>query len=545
MLRGASLLRGAPRRREHTIPALLWLVAIAIMAAMLIPVVYLLVVTTTLGTDGVRNVLTDPLTWRLIGRTINLGVTVTLASILLSVPVAWITTRSDIPARRFFAIATALPLVIPTYVGAFALVAAFARGGLAENWFGITGVNPYGYIGASLVLTVFSFPYLLLTLQAALRGMEPAQEEASRLLGYGHWQTFLRVTVPQLRLPVAAGSLLVSLYVFSDFGAVSILRYQTLTRGLYLQYTASFDRASAAMLGLLLVSLTVIVIAGEARLTKRYAQQVGGRAAHRSLPVVPLGRWRMAALALVTLVVFVGVVTPIVVVVYWLARGVAAGQPVYLPFGPAFRSIQVATLAAVATVAAALPVAILAARSKGALAQWVARLSYTGYALPGVVVALALVFVGIRVVPSLYQTLTMLVFAYVILFLPQAIAAIRSPLLQQPADLEAASRTLGRKRLTTFAKITVPLARRGALAGGALVFLTTLKELPATLLLSPTGFDTLATRIWSETAERFLARAASSALFLIVIGSIPLAVLMIRDRRETLDSQKASTEPST
>lgn len=254
----------------------------------------------------------------------------------------------------------------------------------------------------------------------------------------------------------------------------------------------------------------------------------------------------MVALALVTLVVFVGVVTPIVVVVYWLARGVAAGQPVYLPFGPALRSIQVATLAAVATVAAALPVAILAARSKGATAQWVARLSYTGYALPGVVVALALVFVGIRVVPSLYQTLAMLVFAYVVLFLPQAIAAIRSPLLQQPADLEAASRTLGRNRLATFAKITVPLARRGALAGGALVFLTTLKELPATLLLSPTGFDTLATRIWSETAERFLTRAASSALFLIVIGSIPLAVLMIRDRRETLeDAQKASTAPST
>lgn len=502
---------------------------------MLVPVLYLAIVVSSLGLDGVRAVLTDPFTWRLVGRTINLGLTVTLMSVLLSVPLAWITVRSDIPARRFFAIATALPLVIPTYVGAFALVAAFARGGLAENWFGITGVNPYGFVGAAIVLTLFSYPYVLLTVQAALRGTEPSLEEASRLLGYGPAATFMRVILPQLRLPVAAGALLVALYVFSDFGAVSILRYQTLTRGLYLQYTASFDRAQAAMLGLLLVALTVIVISAEARLSRRFTQRSGGNAADRALPIVPLGVWRWPATIFATLIVILGVITPIVVVMYWLVRGVGAGQALYLPFGPAWRSILVASLAALATVAAALPVAILAARSRSAFAQWVARLSYTGYALPGVVVALALVFVGIRVVPTLYQTLWMLIFAYVVLFLPQAVAAIRAPLLQQPVDLEAASRTLGVGRIGTLRRITVPLARRGALAGAALVFLTTLKELPATLLLAPTGFDTLATRIWSETAERFLTRAASSALFLIVIGSLPLAVLMVRERREKLD----------
>lgn len=549
MSRVAPRVSGATRLGEQPLPALIWLIAVAIMAAMLVPVLYLAIVVSSLGTDGVRAVLVDPFTWRLVGRTVNLGVTVTLMSVLLSVPLAWITVRSDLPARRFFAIATALPLVVPTYVGAFALVAAFARGGLAENWFGITGINPYGFIGATVALTLFSYPYVLLTVQAALRGTEPSLEEASRLLGYGPLATFLRVILPQLRLPVAAGALLVALYVFSDFGAVSILRYQTLTRGLYLQYTASFDRASAAMLGLLLVALTVIVIGAEARVSRRFTQRSGGNAADRVLPVVALGRWRWPATIFASIVVLLGVITPIVVVLYWLLRGVSAGQPIYLPFGPAWRSILIASLAAVATVAAALPVAILAARSRSAFAQWVARLSYTGYALPGVVVALALVFVGIRLVPSLYQTLWMLAFAYVVLFLPQAVSAIRAPLLQQPQDLEAASRTLGVGRLKTLRRITVPLAQRGAFAGGALVFLTTLKELPATLLLAPTGFDTLATRIWSETAERFLTRAASSALFLIAIGSLPLAVLMVRERREKLDEapqhQNASTEPST
>lgn len=549
MARGAPRVTGAARHGAQSLPAIIWLVAIAIMSAMLVPVLYLVMVVGSLGLDGVRAVLTDSLTWRLVVRTVYLGVTVTLASVILSVPLAWITVRSDLPARRFFAIATALPLVVPTYVGAFALVATFARGGLAENWFGITGVNPYGFVGAATVLTLFAYPYVLLTVQAALRGTEGSLEEASRLLGYGPTATFMRVILPQLRLPVAAGALLVALYVFSDFGAVSILRYQTLTRGLYLQYTASFDRASAAMLGLLLVAITVIVIGAEARISRRYAQRSGGNAADRSLPVVALGAWRWPATMFAVTVVVLGVFTPMVVVGYWLMRGVAAGQPIYLPFGPAGRSILVATLAAGATVLAALPVAILAARSRSAVAQWVARLAYTGYALPGVVVALALVFVGIRVVPFLYQTLWMLVFAFVVLFLPQAVAAIRAPLMQQPVDLEAASRTLGVGRLFTFARITVPLARRGALAGGALVFLTTLKELPATLLLAPTGFDTLATRIWSETAERFLTRAASSALFLIVIGSVPLAILMVRERREKPDdvaiNQNASTEPST
>lgn len=549
MARGAPRVTGAARHGAQSLPAIIWLVAIAIMSAMLVPVLYLVMVVGSLGLDGVRAVLTDSLTWRLVVRTVYLGVTVTLASVILSVPLAWITVRSDLPARRFFAIATALPLVVPTYVGAFALVATFARGGLAENWFGITGVNPYGFVGAATVLTLFAYPYVLLTVQAALRGTEGSLEEASRLLGYGPTATFMRVILPQLRLPVAAGALLVALYVFSDFGAVSILRYQTLTRGLYLQYTASFDRASAAMLGLLLVAITVIVIGAEARISRRYAQRSGGNAADRSLPVVALGAWRWPATMFAVTVVVLGVFTPMVVVGYWLMRGVAAGQPIYLPFGPAGRSILVATLAAGATVLAALPVAILAARSRSAVAQWVARLAYTGYALPGVVVALALVFVGIRVVPFLYQTLWMLVFAFVVLFLPQAVAAIRAPLMQQPVDLEAASRTLGVGQLFTFARITVPLARRGALAGGALVFLTTLKELPATLLLAPTGFDTLATRIWSETAERFLTRAASSALFLIVIGSVPLAILMVRERREKPDdvaiNQNASTEPST
>src|SRR5690606_26795021 len=149
--------------------------------------------------------------------TLGLAASVTGASLLLGIPIAWLTVRSDLPARRFFAIATALPLGIPTYVGAYALLAARAPGGLVERWVGVRPPSPYGFTGAFVALTLFTFPYVLITVQAALRGLDPALEEASRSLGRGPLSTFLRVTLPQLRVSAAAGGLLVTLYVLSDF----------------------------------------------------------------------------------------------------------------------------------------------------------------------------------------------------------------------------------------------------------------------------------------------------------------------------------------
>lgn len=523
---------GPGARRLAGVHPAVWVPALLVAAAMLLPAVYLVVAAAELPPARMLELATDGATLRLAGRTLLLGASVTLASVLLSVPLAWLTTRSDLPARRFFAIATGLPLVIPTYVGAFALVGAFARGGLVEEWLGVVPPSPYGFWGAFVALTLFSYPYVLLTVQAGLRGIDPSLEEASRLLGKGPLRTFLQVTVPQLRASVAAGGLLVLLYVFSDFGAVSILRYSTFTRGLYLQYRSAFDRAPAALLGLLLVGMTVAVIVAEARIARDRGGQFGARGPTRALPPVPLRAWRWPAAALCTVVVTLGLVTPVTVVVYWLVRGLQAGEQLNPALGPAGRSILAAGLGALAAVAAALPVAIWAARSPSRIARLVERASFTGYALPGIVVALALVFVGIRLATPLYQTLAMLVFAYVVLFLPQAVGTIRTTLLQVNPNVEAASRVLGGSRMATLGRVTLPLARRGAVAGGALVFLTALKELPATLLLAPTGYDTLATRIWSATEEAFYTRAAVPALLLILLGSVPLAVARIRERRE-------------
>jgi iron(III) transport system permease protein len=473
---------------------------------------------------------TEPATVQLAVRTLTLAVSVTAASVLLGVPLAWLTVRSDLPARRFFAVATALPLVIPTYVGGYALVATMAPGGLVEEWFGLMPPSPYGFGGSFVALTLFTFPYVLLTVQAALRGIDPALEDASRSLGRGPVVTFVRVTLPQLRPAAAAGGLLVTLYTLGEFGAVSILRYSTFTRAVYLQYRAAFDRAPAAVLGLVLVTLTVIFLVAEARVARDRGGQFGvGRAVRTPAPV-PLRRWRWPAAGLCSLVVGLGLVVPVTVVVYWLVRGLQAGEETNLALGAAGRSLLAAALGGVACVVAAAPIAIWAARSRSRVARLLERASFTGYALPGIVVALALVFTGIRLVPALYQTLAMLVFAYVVRFLPQAVGAIRASLLQVSPSIEDAARTLGSSRVATLRRVTLPLVQRGALAGGALVFLTAMKELPTTLLLAPTGFDTLAVRVWSATAEAFYTRAALPALLLILLGSLPLALLTIRGR---------------
>jgi iron(III) transport system permease protein len=193
-------------------------------------------------------------------------------------------------------------------------------------------------------------------------------------------------------------------------------------------------------------------------------------------------------------------------------------------------SVQAGTLAAVAAVLLALPVAFFQVRHPGRFSNLIYQSAYLGYGLPGIVIALSLVFFGANYATALYQTMAMLVFAYVVRFMPQALGNVQTSLVQINPRLEEAGRSLGLGRRSVFFRITLPLLRPGLLAGAALVFLTTIKELPATLLLGPTGFNTLATQIWSATAEAFFARAAAPALLLLVVSA--LSILLIVSQEE-------------
>jgi iron(III) transport system permease protein len=455
-------------------------------------------------------------TARLLGRSLGMAGAVTATSAAVGVALAWLTVRCDLPGRRLWRVVAALPLAVPTYVGAFAYVAAFP--GLA------------GSEGAFLTLTLLSYPYVYLPVVAALEGLDPALEETARSLGDGPARAFVRVTLRQLRPAIATGSLLVGLYALSDFGAVSIMRFDSFTRVIYQSYQASFDRTPAAILGCLLLvfTLAIVVAEGRTRGRARYHAAGGGGGVRRPAPLVRLGRWRWVAVAVPLGVAVLALAVPAVTMGRWLAEA-AQRQLDWERLWRASRgSLLASALGAGVTAAAAVPVALLAARYRTRMARAVERAAYAAHALPGVVIALSLVFFSIRYAAPLYQRLPVLVFAYLVLFLPLAVSAVYASAVQAPPVLDEVARSLGRRPAAVFRTVTAPLLAPGVAAGAALVFLTCMKELPATLLLGPTGFDTLATRIWTSTSVGAYGDAALPALVLVVVAAVPTWLLTRR-----------------
>ncbi|MEX2275261.1 MAG: iron ABC transporter permease [Actinomycetota bacterium] len=528
------VVEGAPLddRRDRPIrrlPPVLTIAALCVAVALSLPLVYLALRAAEATPASWDLILRDRTVWLTV-RTLVLAAAVTAASVAIGVTAAWLVMRTDLPRRRFWAVAFALPLVFPSYVGAFALLSALGPRGLlqqlVETPFGTDRLPDIsGFPGAFLALTLFTYPYVFLTVAAGIRGLDPALEEAARTLGQSRWRVFLRVTLPMLRPSIVAGGLLVALYTLHDFGAVSLMRYQTFTQAIFLQYRAAFDRTPAAILSLILVALALGVLALEQRARGRARYYRAGTGAAPKLRPVALGRWRILAVVFAASVTLAALVLPVTVLAYWLARGLTAGTPFNLTMGAAANALLVSAGGALVALAAALPVALLAGRFPGTLSRGVERVSYVGYALPGIVVALSLVFFAANYAPGIYQSLPLVIGAYVVLFLPQVSEPLRGAILQVNPSLEDAGRTLGLSRARVLRRVVLPLVARPALAGVALVFLTAMKELPATLLLRPTGFETLATRIWTGASAGLYSRAAAPALLLIAICSVPLFLL--------------------
>lgn len=513
-------------------PLALGAAAGAVALMMLLPVGYLFLRTAG-AWDRVAELLLRPSTWAIAGRSLGLVAAVTATGVLLAVPLAWLVTRTDLPGRRFWAVATVLPLAIPSYVGSFLYVVAAGPHGLLQRLLAPWGVERlpdlHGFWGAYLVMTLFTYPYVLLPVRAALQRLDPALEEASYSLGRGRWATFRAVVLPQLRPAILAGARLVALYTLAEFGAVATLRYETFTWALYVQYQVAFDREAAGGMALVLVAAAMALLGIDALLRERWRYHRDTPGTPRPPAPVPLGPWRLPALAFCGLVVLFALGVPLAVLAYWALRGALEGDW-WVLLGPAtFNSLAVAALAAVVTVAAALPVAALGARHPGRWSGLVDRVVHIGFAIPGMVIALALVFFGIRFLGPLYQTVAMLVVAYAMVFLPTALGPLRASWLQVDPKLEEVARSLGRRPWQVLTTVTLPLVRPGILAGAGMVFLVTLKELPLTLILSPPGFDTLAASVWNSISEAYFGQAAVKSLLLVAASAASVGLILRRE----------------
>jgi iron(III) transport system permease protein len=473
------------------------------------------------GLEQVWSVLARTRTLELSAASLGLALAVAGTCVAFGIPLAWLATRAAIPGGRLWLIALSLPLAIPSYVTAYTWLSAFP--GIA------------GFIPAWAVLTLSCLPYVILPVAAVLSQVDPAYDDVARTLGDSPLRSFRRTTAPLLFPAAGAGGLLVALYTLSDFGAVSLLRFDTFTRVIYTSYRAAFDRTSAAVLSLVLVLLAMICIGLERRIRTRHRQWRVGAGAARTAGRVRLGTWTAPALILLTAVVALSVVFPAVMLIRLLLSSTGDGFTSQSWVTAGLNTTVAAGVGALIAMALAMPIAVLAARYRDRLTRATESAAFISHALPGVVVGLALVFMGLALFPQLYQTLVMLGFAYAVLFLSNAIGAVRSATEQVPPGLEDVARTLGDRPLRAWWKVTARMSGPGILAGTLLVLLTAMKELPATLMLRPTGFDTLATEMWQQTSVAAYGQAAPYALGLVLLAAVPAFVLArLTTRRQTV-----------
>lgn len=503
------------RRRP---PPLLAVAAGAVAALTLVPVGYLLVQSVDRGIGFVVAEVVQVRTAALVGRSVALVLVVTAACVVLGTVLAVIITRTTVPGRRLLGVLLSLPLAVPSYVLAYALVSQVPTAA--------------GFWGAAAVLTAVCYPYVLLPVTAALVQADPAQEEVARSLGVAPSAVLWRVTLHRARTSIAAGGLLVALYVLSDFGAVATMRFESFTWVIYGAYRAGFNPSRAAVLSIVLLVFATVLLAAEARMRGRASAFRVGAGVARPAPDLVLGRAAtVGALVIVALPLAAGIVFPVVTLVRWTAVSVSGGVDL-VDVGTALGwTVTYAAAAAAVSVVLAVPVALLAARFDGPVARGVERVTFLTHALPGIVVAVAGVYLGARLLRPLYQSAPLLVAGYVILFLPLAVGAVRAALEAVPRRWEEVAMSLGRSPTQAFLTITGPAVTPALASGAALVLLATMKELPVTLLLHPTGVDTLATRLWTFTSVSDYGGAAPYAAALLLFAAVPTALLGIASSR--------------
>ncbi|WP_018924795.1 ABC transporter permease [Salsuginibacillus kocurii] len=498
-----------------------------------LPILYVVVRSFTAGADRWMTILDDRIPG-LLWNTLTLTFMVTLFALILGVSLAWIVNRTDIPFKRGWQWMLALPLVIPPYIGGAVYIMILGpvgwlsqfweEGRVFAGWFGGYPLEIYSFWGVVFVLTLFTFPYVFLITMASLRKMNRNFEEVARSQGLSTSHIFWRVNLPFLRPAMGAGAILVILYVLSDFGAIAILRYTTFTAAIYYQM-GSYDNLSATVLSVVLIAITLVVLWTEAKTRKKNAYYQTSNT-FKEPDTLRLGKWKIPALLYVFIVFSFSVLVPIVVLLYWTYIGIGEGVIDSDFWEYTWNSIRVSGYAALICMLLAIPIIYLKSRYPSPITAFIDKLSYAGYALPGVIVALGIIFVFNEHIPWLYNTYYLIALAFVLRFLPQAMQSGEASLSLISPRIDEAARSLGHPPWKVMFKVILPSIMPGVLAGGALVFVSAIKELPATLLLRPPGFDTLAVRIWYETNESFYHYAAPAALVIILISLLPLRYLL-------------------
>ncbi|MEK1905402.1 MAG: iron ABC transporter permease [Pseudomonas sp.] len=488
---------------------------------------------------------------RLLGNTLVLVLGVSVGVVGLGVSLAWLTSLCEFPGRRWLDWALMLPFAIPAYVLAFVFIGLFDFSGpvqsLAREWFGsgirFPRVRSTG--GVIVVLVLVFYPYVYLLARGAFLAQGKGLMEAARVLGQSPWQAFWRVALPMARPAIGAGLALAIMETLADFGAVAVFNFDTFTTAIYKTWYGFYSLSSATQLASLLLLAVLLVLYGERR----------ARGASRPSNERPRGKalyhlhgWKAAlASGWCGLVFACAFVVPLLQLLAWFwQRGRFDLDERYI--GLILHTLYLGGLAALITVVVALLLAFARRQAPTRPIRGAVSLANLGYALPGSVLAVAIMlafsyldkqlviplsaWLGGAGQPLLLGSLAALLLAYLIRFMAVAYGPLENSLARIRPSLPEAARSLGVGGPRLFFRVYLPLLVPGALSAALLVFVDVLKEMPATLLMRPFGWDTLSVRIFEMTSEGEWARAALPALTLVLVGLMPVIGLIRRSARQ-------------
>ncbi len=524
----------SPRRgRIHTAGGRFWL-AVPLLLLVLVPLL-VLALSWADGQPDTWQHLREYLMTRLVLNTLLMTLVVGVGVLVIGVALGWLTACCEFPGRRWMEPLLVLPLAFPTYVLAFVYLGLLDFGGpvqgLLREWF---GASPEWVValrepaGVLWILVLAFYPYVYLLSRASFMSGGLATFEAGRSLGASSLGVFFRVSLPAARPAVVAGLALALMEALADFGAVAIFGFDTFTTAIYRTWFGLFNLAAAAQLASLLMLFMLVLLLAERFSRGRFRPRQDKRFRPHRIRLTGVRAW--AATSFQALIVALGVIIPLVQLAVWawprLDEGLLAGRYNALVTNTIMLSAMGTALALAAGVV--LVIAVSRLRQQG---HWLTDLAGLGYAIPGAVLAVAimLAFTGLDRMAgtALAGSLFALVLAYAIRFLRVAYGPLEAGWSRLRPEYQEAARSLGVSGWQRWLRINLPLLRPGLLTAALLVMVEIAKEMPATLMMRPFGWDTLAVRIFEFTVEGEWERAAVPALLLVLLGAIPV-ILLIR-----------------
>ena len=506
----------------------LWLKIFAAFAGLylLLPIIALLF-DASKSLELIKPLLSNSETWKTMGNSLLLALASATPASLIAVPSAWFLCRCQLPFRRFWLILSIIPLAMPSYVSAYGYIAVFNFNGLLYQISPKLSFDIRNFYGAWLSMTMVNYPVSVRICRSALQQKDPALEESAHILGCSKSQVFFKITLPLLKPAIISGMLLVALYCLSDLGTPYLMNTKTFTLDLFTHFENG-GFSEGAILSIVLLITAIFLLFSENIFQKR-GQLYSLSGVARKPKLYNCGLWTGPICLFLLLVAAFAFIMPISAIIHWFLIGLKEEIEIKEQIAPFFESLKIAGLTCIITTITALPIAYFCSRFKGPISSLLNKLSFLGNATPGIVIALAFVsfFSSFH---SLYQTLFLMALALGLRFMPQAFASLKSTFDRINPKVEEAARDLGANSFNTFIRVSLPMALPGILASLALVFITTIKELPITLILATPGKRFLPQEIWDNIDEGEFSLIASPALLLLCISSLSLFFILRQER---------------